>query len=179
MRVGTDGFGRPDVRVQFQTEDGATVLLQYTGLVQATGKPTTRHPSAQMRSSRSPLATRLRIRAVMRLSNLEVPLPNGLGSSPCFRSDSPINHSHSPATGTPSGAGPAPFTRSQRLGLLRWLRAKKRLVAKVVVCHQLRDFSLLRGFRHLSGSPTISPPVPRQAPQYEIHSDRTASFPSL
>jgi hypothetical protein len=33
---GLTGLGRPDVRVQFQTEDGATVLLHYTGLVQVT-----------------------------------------------------------------------------------------------------------------------------------------------
>jgi hypothetical protein len=31
-----DGFWRPDVRVQLVTEDGATVLLHYTGLVQQT-----------------------------------------------------------------------------------------------------------------------------------------------
>jgi Protein of unknown function (DUF3237) len=31
-----DGFGRPDVRVQLQTEDGETILLSYTGLVEAT-----------------------------------------------------------------------------------------------------------------------------------------------
>src|SRR5687767_4795276 len=35
-RPGTDGFGRPDVRVQFITNDGQVVLLHYTGLVQAT-----------------------------------------------------------------------------------------------------------------------------------------------
>jgi hypothetical protein len=33
MRVGTDGYWRPDVRVQFKTGDGAVVLLHYTGLV--------------------------------------------------------------------------------------------------------------------------------------------------
>jgi hypothetical protein len=32
--VGSDQFGRPDVRVQFLTEDGAVVLLHYTGLVE-------------------------------------------------------------------------------------------------------------------------------------------------
>ena len=31
-----NGFGRPDVRVQLQTDDGATILLAYTGLVEAT-----------------------------------------------------------------------------------------------------------------------------------------------
>jgi hypothetical protein len=36
MGVGADGWGRPDVRVQFETDDGATVLLRYTGLVLAT-----------------------------------------------------------------------------------------------------------------------------------------------
>jgi hypothetical protein len=35
-RVGTDGFGRPDVRVQFLTDDDALVLLHYRGLVQVT-----------------------------------------------------------------------------------------------------------------------------------------------
>lgn len=34
MQVGPDGFWRPDVRVQFVTDDGATVLLRYTGLVE-------------------------------------------------------------------------------------------------------------------------------------------------
>lgn len=36
MRVGPDGLGRPDVRVQFLTDDDQTVLLHYTGLVRAT-----------------------------------------------------------------------------------------------------------------------------------------------
>lgn len=36
MAVGSDGFWRPDVRVQFITEDNAVVLLHYTGLVQQT-----------------------------------------------------------------------------------------------------------------------------------------------
>jgi Protein of unknown function (DUF3237) len=31
-----DGFGRPDVRVQLQTEDGAVILMHYTGLVEQT-----------------------------------------------------------------------------------------------------------------------------------------------
>ena len=34
MTVGTDRFNRPDVRVQFITDDGAVVLLHYTGLVE-------------------------------------------------------------------------------------------------------------------------------------------------
>jgi hypothetical protein len=34
--IGTDRFGRPDVRVQFETEDGAVILLHYTGLVERT-----------------------------------------------------------------------------------------------------------------------------------------------
>lgn len=34
MAVSTDCFARPDVRVQFLTDDGATVLLHYTGLVE-------------------------------------------------------------------------------------------------------------------------------------------------
>jgi hypothetical protein len=34
--VGTDRFGRPDVRVQFVTEDGSVILLHYTGLVERT-----------------------------------------------------------------------------------------------------------------------------------------------
>ena len=29
-----DGFGRPDVRVQLQTDDGALILMHYTGLVE-------------------------------------------------------------------------------------------------------------------------------------------------
>jgi hypothetical protein len=34
FRPGADGFGRPDVRVQFLTDDDAVILLHYTGLVQ-------------------------------------------------------------------------------------------------------------------------------------------------
>jgi hypothetical protein len=34
--VSSDRFGRPDVRVQFVTEDGASILLHYTGLVERT-----------------------------------------------------------------------------------------------------------------------------------------------
>jgi Protein of unknown function (DUF3237) len=34
--VGSDGFGRPDVRVQLITDDGAVILLHYTGLVEQT-----------------------------------------------------------------------------------------------------------------------------------------------
>jgi hypothetical protein len=36
MRVGADGFWRPDVRVAFLTDDGAAVTLRYRGLVQQT-----------------------------------------------------------------------------------------------------------------------------------------------
>jgi hypothetical protein len=36
MRVGLDGYTRPDVRVQFETDDGAAVLLDATGLVEQT-----------------------------------------------------------------------------------------------------------------------------------------------
>ena len=36
MRVSDDGFWRPDVRVPFQTDDGETVLMHYTGPVQQT-----------------------------------------------------------------------------------------------------------------------------------------------
>jgi hypothetical protein len=36
MIYGGDGFGRPDVRVQLVTDDGALVLLHYTGLVERT-----------------------------------------------------------------------------------------------------------------------------------------------
>jgi hypothetical protein len=32
--VSSDRFGRPDVRVQFITDDGAVILLHYTGLVE-------------------------------------------------------------------------------------------------------------------------------------------------
>ena len=34
FRQGADGFGRPDVRIQFVTDDDAVVLLHYTGLVE-------------------------------------------------------------------------------------------------------------------------------------------------
>jgi Protein of unknown function (DUF3237) len=36
MRISADRFGRPDVRVQFITGDGAVILLHYTGLVERT-----------------------------------------------------------------------------------------------------------------------------------------------
>ena len=36
MRVSDDGYWRPDVRAQFETSDGAIVLMHYTGLVQQT-----------------------------------------------------------------------------------------------------------------------------------------------
>jgi hypothetical protein len=36
MNVGPDGFWRPDVRVQFITDDDAAILLRYTGLVEQT-----------------------------------------------------------------------------------------------------------------------------------------------
>jgi Protein of unknown function (DUF3237) len=36
MIYGPDGFGRPDVRVQFVTNDDALILLHYTGLVERT-----------------------------------------------------------------------------------------------------------------------------------------------
>ena len=36
MRVSDDGFWRPDVRTPFQTDDGETILMHYTGLVQQT-----------------------------------------------------------------------------------------------------------------------------------------------
>jgi hypothetical protein len=35
-QVGADGFGRPDVRVQFITDDEQIILLHYRGLVQVT-----------------------------------------------------------------------------------------------------------------------------------------------
>jgi hypothetical protein len=41
MIYGSDGFGRPDVRVQFVTDDGVLVLLHYTGLVERTAAFTT------------------------------------------------------------------------------------------------------------------------------------------
>ena len=34
MSVGSDGFWRPDVHAQFITDDGAVILMHYTGLVQ-------------------------------------------------------------------------------------------------------------------------------------------------
>lgn len=36
MWVSDDGFWRPDVRAPFTTEDGETILMHYTGLVQQT-----------------------------------------------------------------------------------------------------------------------------------------------
>jgi hypothetical protein len=36
MAMSPDGFWRPDVRAQFVTDDGAVVLMHYTGLVQQT-----------------------------------------------------------------------------------------------------------------------------------------------
>jgi hypothetical protein len=38
MGVGADGFWRPDVHAQFLTDDGAVVLMHYTGLVQQTAR---------------------------------------------------------------------------------------------------------------------------------------------
>lgn len=34
LSAGPDGYGRPNVRLPFRTDDGAMVLLHYTGLVQ-------------------------------------------------------------------------------------------------------------------------------------------------
>jgi len=36
MTVSSDRFARPDVRVQLETDDGALILLHYTGLVERT-----------------------------------------------------------------------------------------------------------------------------------------------
>ena len=36
MRLGRDGFWRPDVRIAFIAHDDSTILLHYTGLVQQT-----------------------------------------------------------------------------------------------------------------------------------------------
>ena len=36
MSMSTDGFWRPDVRVQFITDEDAVILMHYTGLVQQT-----------------------------------------------------------------------------------------------------------------------------------------------
>jgi Protein of unknown function (DUF3237) len=38
MGVGEDGYWRPDVRAQFLTDDGAIILMAYTGLVQQTSR---------------------------------------------------------------------------------------------------------------------------------------------
>jgi hypothetical protein len=38
MGVSGDGFWRPDVRAQFLTDDGAVVLMHYTGLVEQTAR---------------------------------------------------------------------------------------------------------------------------------------------
>ena len=35
FRPGADGYGRPHVRLPFHTDDGALVLLEYTGIVHA------------------------------------------------------------------------------------------------------------------------------------------------
>jgi hypothetical protein len=40
MGVGDDGFWRPDLRAQFLTDDGAVVLMHYTGLVQQAARST-------------------------------------------------------------------------------------------------------------------------------------------
>jgi hypothetical protein len=50
MAVSDDGFWRPDVRAQFRTSDGATILMRYTGLVEQSSAfkeaaaETARHP---------------------------------------------------------------------------------------------------------------------------------------
>jgi hypothetical protein len=36
MTLGTDGFARADVRLQLRTDDGVTIGMQYTGLVDMT-----------------------------------------------------------------------------------------------------------------------------------------------
>jgi hypothetical protein len=36
MQMSSDGFWRPNVRAQFETNDGAIVLMHYTGLVEQT-----------------------------------------------------------------------------------------------------------------------------------------------
>jgi hypothetical protein len=38
MAMSHDGFWRPDVRVQFKTDDGAVILLKYTGLVEQSAR---------------------------------------------------------------------------------------------------------------------------------------------
>jgi hypothetical protein len=38
MGVSADGFWRPDVRAQFLTDDGAVVLMHYTGLVEQSAR---------------------------------------------------------------------------------------------------------------------------------------------
>jgi Protein of unknown function (DUF3237) len=38
MSVGADGFWRPDVRVQFMSDDGAIIFMHYTGLVEQTDR---------------------------------------------------------------------------------------------------------------------------------------------
>jgi hypothetical protein len=38
MTMSSDGFWRPDVRVQLQTDDGALILMHYTGLVEQTDR---------------------------------------------------------------------------------------------------------------------------------------------
>jgi hypothetical protein len=38
MNVGSDGFWRPDVRLQLETDDGAIILVHYTGLVEQTDR---------------------------------------------------------------------------------------------------------------------------------------------
>jgi hypothetical protein len=36
MRISDDGYWRPEVRAQFRTDDGAVILMQYSGLVKHT-----------------------------------------------------------------------------------------------------------------------------------------------
>ena len=43
MVISGDRFGRPNVRVQFVTDDNAVVLLHYTGLVERTDAFKTAH----------------------------------------------------------------------------------------------------------------------------------------
>lgn len=38
LLIGADGFGRLDVRGQFQTDDGASIYVQYAGLVEMNQK---------------------------------------------------------------------------------------------------------------------------------------------
>jgi len=48
MRIGDDGYWRPEVQAQFRTTDGAIVLMRYTGLVEHNDKLLAQAAGTQM-----------------------------------------------------------------------------------------------------------------------------------